>query len=263
MAWTKIQTAVVVGAVVVLAAGTTTVVVEKTLHPKLSPTDLSWLDDPKYWALDSSVLNKLPSVFVLRPTKFSNTSGSVSTGQRALCVNASMENLLANAYSCDPVRMVLKTDLPAGKFDCVMTPPYKPWTALQGELKKQFGLTAHTEMREMDVLQLKSTDGQHPGLKAAVAGGNSGMSTGPGKVKVDNQSMSTLSTYLQGHFGMPITDHTGLSGRYDLSLKWAWNYGKTDSAEREKIKQALLNQLGLELVPSREKIEMLVVEKAN
>ena len=262
MAWSKMKTGIVVGIGILIAAGTTTVVVEKAAHPKLSATDLSWLEDAKYWQMDSRVLNTLPSVLVLRPTHFPHTGGSISTGQRALGKNVSVKNLVANAYSFDFFRMVLKTDLPAGGFDYMMTPPYKPWTPLQGELKKQFGLTAHTETREVEVLQIKIKDSQPPKFKPG-ADGNSGMSSQSGEVKIENQPISTLANWLQGYFGMPITDHTGLLGQYDLSLKWTSNRGNPDPAERERIKQALLDQLGLELVPGREPVEMLIVEKVQ
>jgi RNA polymerase sigma factor (sigma-70 family) len=52
MAWTKMKTAIVVGAGILLTAGTTTMIVEKISHPKLSATDLSWADDPRYWTTD-------------------------------------------------------------------------------------------------------------------------------------------------------------------------------------------------------------------
>jgi len=42
-----------------------------------------------------------------------------------------------------------------------------------------------------------------------------------------------------------------------------WNETGNVEADHEALKQALLDQLGLELVPSRQPIEMLVVEKAK
>jgi RNA polymerase sigma factor (sigma-70 family) len=262
MAWTKAKMAVVVGVSVLLAAGTATVAVEKIAHPKLSATDLSWLDDPKYWKLDSRVLNQLPSVLVLRPTKFSQGGGSISTGKRALGVKVAPEDLLANAYGFNTARMVFNTELPEGNFDFVMTPPYEPWKPLQGEIKKQLGLTARPEMREVDVLQLRCKLANHPGIKPGDAG-NTGMSSGMGELKIQNLEMGLLADALQGNFRIPITDHTQVRGRHNLTLKWAWNGKLGETEERSRIRQALLDQLGLELVPARESIEMLVVEKVK
>jgi uncharacterized protein (TIGR03435 family) len=70
-----------------------------------------------------------------------------------------------------------------------------------------------------------------------------------------------LAFFLESRFGLPVVDRTSLNKSYDFSLKW-------DEKDRyhlnsDGLQQALLNQLGLELVPSREPIEMLVVEKVK
>jgi hypothetical protein len=52
----------------------------------------------------------------------------------------------------------------------------------------------------------------------------------------------------------PVVDQTGLTGNYDFT---------TGPFGPEEINHAFLDQLGLELVPGREPIEMLVVEKAK
>jgi uncharacterized protein (TIGR03435 family) len=65
-----------------------------------------------------------------------------------------------------------------------------------------------------------------------------------------------LSGILESTFGIPAVDHTNLKGNYDINIKWQEN-NLTD------LKQVLLNQLGLELVPTNMPIEMLVVEKSN
>jgi uncharacterized protein (TIGR03435 family) len=66
---------------------------------------------------------------------------------------------------------------------------------------------------------------------------------------------------LELYLGTPVVDRTGLAGGFDMDVKW----NDTDKANRnvDGLKQALLDQLGLELVPARETIEMLVVERAK
>ena len=60
---------------------------------------------------------------------------------------------------------------------------------------------------------------------------------------------------------MPIVDETGLTGSYNLDLRWKV---KTDpNANQEALKQALIEQLGLELVPVHKAVEMLIVEKVQ
>ena len=60
---------------------------------------------------------------------------------------------------------------------------------------------------------------------------------------------------------MPIVDETGLTGSYNLDLGWKV---KTDpNANQEAVKQALIEQLGLELVPAHKPVEILIVEKVQ
>ena len=68
---------------------------------------------------------------------------------------------------------------------------------------------------------------------------------------------------LEGTFGLPIIDETGLTNRYDFSVKWPVFQDNDKNKHRQIDKEILRNQLGLELVPGREPIEMLVVKKAK
>ena len=60
---------------------------------------------------------------------------------------------------------------------------------------------------------------------------------------------------------MPVVDETDLKGSYNLDLRWKV---KTDpNANQEAVKQALIEQLGLELVPAHRAVELLIVEKVQ
>jgi uncharacterized protein (TIGR03435 family) len=59
---------------------------------------------------------------------------------------------------------------------------------------------------------------------------------------------------------MPVFDQTGLTNRIALDLRWKKLPGETVV---DTTKRVVLDQLGLELVPSREPVEMLVVEKVK
>ena len=57
----------------------------------------------------------------------------------------------------------------------------------------------------------------------------------------------------------PVIDRTGLSGKYDFALTWDMH----DKSKRIPMLTDELKQVGLELVPSREPVEMLVVERVK
>jgi uncharacterized protein (TIGR03435 family) len=70
-----------------------------------------------------------------------------------------------------------------------------------------------------------------------------------------------LADYLENSLGIPVVDKTGLTDRFDIDLKL--NESNFQHPDPQNLKSAVLDQLGLELVPGREPIEMLVVEKTN
>lgn len=268
MAWTKAKTAIVISTSILLAAGTAAVVTEKITQAKipssLSSTDLSWADDPRYWELDSEAMQKLPPVLILRPTRFPQDGGSVSARYGMLAKNISLGELVDDAYNHTLNRMITSSrtisppNLPRGGFDLMLTLTNQP-SALAEEIKRQFGIIAHLENRERDVLLLKVRTPDAPGLNVS-KDNNSSAGSGPGYYKMTGAYMDWLALHLEGRFSMPILNRTELTNRYDVSLRWTTSSGKISSSEFKKL---LLDQLGLELVPSREPIEMLVVEKVK
>ena len=93
-------------------------------------------------------------------------------------------------------------------------------------------------------------------------------SDNPGYLSFTNEPVSVLADKLENRFRIPVIDQTGLTNHYDFDLTWD-EYGQKigdsfpDYPNLDGLKQALGDQLGLELVPTNMPIEMLVVEKAN
>jgi uncharacterized protein (TIGR03435 family) len=75
-----------------------------------------------------------------------------------------------------------------------------------------------------------------------------------------NRPFHELSDYLEGNFQIPIVDGTGIESNVDATL--TWNRKDWEHPNLDGLKQALLDQLGLELVPTNMPLEMLVVKKA-
>ena len=269
MAWTKIKTAAVIGAATLLVAGTTTVVVHRHFHPHLSTTDLAWADDPHNWQADSRVIDRLPPVFILRTTRFPNERASIQFGNaavnyhfnKALEKDVDMTGLIADAYGWNSVRNVYPADLPASHFDLLFTLPEDWRPRLKTELKERFGLVAKVEKRAMDVLYLKMVNPHAPGLRPPGGGygwESSTSSTGEYETTIQHHKLGDLTGWFEGQTGKPVLNQTGLNGEYDIHLKWKVPPGQS---ENEVFQAAVRDQLGLEFVPGRESVDLLVVKK--
>ncbi len=127
-------------------------------------------------------------------------------------------------------------------------------------LKKKFGLIERIETRETDVLLLKVKYPNAQDLKRNVSRKMS-MRSGPGEYTCTDQPLSSFAGNLEYRLQIPVIDQTGLVGSFDFHLKW--NQSDDQSLNLENLKQALTDQLGLELVPTTMPIEMLMVEKVK
>jgi uncharacterized protein (TIGR03435 family) len=238
------------------------VAVAQTTPAQTAAPDPAWASDPKNWELNSRTLESLPpSAFILRPTQFSRNGGGVWTGGRRLLRGGSIQTLIANAYDSSELRMVLPADVPADRFDFLstMSGDWKP--ELRDQIKKRFGLVAHKETREVEVFRLRVNNPNPSHLKKHNRPDDSSSWTGATQsMEIKNQSLDGFVGSIESNMGQPILDETGLSGNYDLQLNWR---SKPGESVTDAFRRALLEQLGLELVPDRAPIEVLVVEKVR
>ena len=250
MAWTKMKTAIVAGAVVLLAAGTTTVTV-KEIQAHLDED--SWDTDN----LNSQNLDNAPHIVKIIPSKFPNNGGWVTSGDRMLGTGDMDDEIVILAYRGKATRTIFLTPLPENKYDFIANLPSGSSEALQKEVKRQFGVVGRTETIVTNVLCLKVRQPDAPGLKKTTARGlASSSSGGMNEFRFSNQPISSLVSFAENQLGIPVVDQTGLAGHFDIDLKW-------DNRGRENFKQALSDRLGLELVPGTAPIEMLIVEKTQ
>jgi uncharacterized protein (TIGR03435 family) len=258
MAWTKAKIAIVVGVGLLLAAGTATVTVTKIVEHQNSG---NWWEIEK--ARLETAYSPLPQV-MLAPTKFPRPQDQTSGDDngRPFGTGTELKELIDDAYSSSAARTVLPDDARQDRYDFIADLPHGAKEAIQKEIEKQLGLVAKHETRETDVLLLTAKNPHAPGLKRAASARNSTtLVDHPGKLTCVNQRMSGMAYLLEYYFRIPVIDRTGIKGRFDMTLQW--HEPDPMHHDPEAVKQALLDQLGLELVPSRESINMLVVEKAQ
>lgn len=82
-----------------------------------------------------------------------------------------------------------------------------------------------------------------------------------GQIDMTALPISSFADELSDIMGVPIVDHTGLTGNYDLSLSWDKNRTAGDeSLKYAGLASALRAQLGLQLVPEQQNVDKFVVD---
>ena len=251
MAWTKLKMTAAVGVGLLLAAGTTTVVVKEVQSHQTQP----W----QGLNLDSRLMDKVPPQVKILPAKYPQFGGSLVNNGKMMGLGATIKQIMDNAYGFDPVCTVVATQLPTGKYDYISNLPSGQQEALKNELKKQLGLTGRREMRDTNVLLLTVRYPNAPGLMPGTGSGFA--QSGAGHYAVGNQPISNMKWFLEEYLDTPVIDKTGLTGLYSVDLKWPdtnWQ-----NHQPEALKKVMLDELGLELVPDVQPVEMLIIERAK
>jgi uncharacterized protein (TIGR03435 family) len=251
MAWAKVQTAIVIGAGVLLAAGTATVTIKQIQKHR---DDDSWRDGSH--GLQSEVLDQGRPQLRILPTESPRFVGydKRETGNKSMGVGAPLNILVGVAYGFDPQKTIFPAGITTKRYDFIANLPSGNNEALQQEIKKQFGLVGRLIMVETNVLLLELKSPNAPGLIPSTQQSH-GTSFGNGEFKCWNMPIEALALNLDRFFGWkPVVNETNLKGTFDIDLTWQ---------NPEDLKHVLLDQLGLEFVAARRPIEMLVVEKAN
>ena len=263
MAWTKTKIIVITAVGVLLAAGTTTVVVHQIREHESDVSDKSW----RYPDINSDTVVKLPPEVKILPTKF-RSPGNLSQGadpdsDKFVGINQPVANVIWAAYDWPQARMIFTTPEPTTRYDFIATLPQGSREALQQELKSKLGLVGHRETKQMDVLLLNVRNVNAPGIHPPIQGGYCNLSNNGNKIEIKwaNEPLSKIVSFLESGSPMPIIDQTGATNRCSIDIKWVEMGGQ--DAEHKALQQVLLNQLGLELVATNMPIEMLVVEKAQ
>ena len=270
MAWTKAKTVTVAAVGILFAAGTTTVTVEK-IHEHQNET---W----QLGKLNADFLQKPPYRTVILPTKSAKRSRKNGFGGmvwiadgRVYGLNAPIEEMLRVANvdygSVSQSRTVLNVEIPTNRYDFFSNPPKGSKSALRLEIKRKLGVAGRFETIETNVLFLKVRYPDAAGLKPSVSK-NGSTSDGNGSIRMARATTDDLAVVMENHFKIPVINQTGLTNNFDIKIQWndqdktAGN-GHPIRFHLDELKQALTDQLGLELVPAIAPVEMLVIERAK
>jgi len=167
------------------------------------------------------------------------------------------DNMLQIAYDVPNTRILNK--LPAWSRDdpvyklSVLAPGQDDELArrmLAGALEVKFRFTARRVEHETDVLVLARDPSVRDWPESTAAQGDWKRSAYGGGVDYTGQPIAELCDWFENITGKPVEDETLLGGRYDIEMEWVDNRSFTEELAR----------YGLELIPERRAIEVLLVE---
>lgn len=141
-------------------------------------------------------------------------------------------------------------------------------------LTERFGLAFHRETKVLPAYELVIDKGGprfqpskiEPGQRGANGLGAGALHTNNHGGNADMTStavpISSLANVLSGQMQRIVVDHTGLTGRYDLSLNWSRDDDGNAAADQKSpsILTAVQEQLGLRLRSARLPVQVFVVD---
>ena len=257
----------------------------KTIVAALAFSGLFWLALSAQTPIPTSV-DVAFEVASVRPNKSGALNSSTSgRGGSFTATNVTAHQLIIYAYRLRPFQLASGPRwIGSDRFDIQARPPEnaKPDNPAMTRalLRDRFKLVAHTETKQDQVyaLVLARGDGRlGPQLKPSTqncaaaqpgtpspCGMNTSTNDTTGRLVGTGQSMEQLAAALGG-FGLNrmVLDRTGLTGSFDIELKWTPDNARTGSAQSNdapSIFAALQEQLGLRLDSQRGPVEFLVVD---
>ncbi len=177
--------------------------------------------------------------------------------------NASFRNILQLAYNTDHIEGTPKGFEDAYYDIEAKTEGDLPLTyellqpRLRHLLQQRFGLVGHMVERPSSGLALVIAKGGSK-LTSSAAEANAHAYIFSDRLDVTGGSMGTMAGVLSIREHQPVVDLTGLTGKYDVELKFA-PVDATDSPY-PSLYTALKEQLGLELKPHTVTVKMLVID---
>ena len=205
------------------------------------------------------------------------------------CENYSLSYLVMMAYNLHGFQLVAPDWMDAARFNVVAKLPSGSDrrqfdSMLQKLLADRFGLRVHFEKKNMTVYELTLAK-SGPRLKEShepesakpeapwrpPAGGPPARMTAHVTRKGD--SIAELADFLSNQLGQPVTDATGLAGRYDYEMSFLMEPGGRAAGPvalngsepdiQTGLMEAVDNQLGLKLQKKKGQSDVLIVDHAE
>jgi len=229
---------------------------------------------------DTSAATPRFQVATIKPSRPDESRTMQYQGNRFATTNTSVVDLLKYAYGFQDREIAGGPKwLSTQKFDLVGDPETQTRPSasefkkmVQNLLADRFHLAAHYETRDLSVFEIVPAKGG-PRLTESIRppDGPPVVGYSPGWLTVGNATIADLAIFLQRYVtDRPVFDHTGIAGRYDLSLRWTPDDAQTEGSGQADDKNslpglftAIQEQLGLKLQEEKRPAQVFVVDRVD
>jgi len=200
--------------------------------------------------------------------------GGILPGGQVSVRNIPMKDLILQSFKAGDVAGGPNW-LESERFDIVAkAPPNTPEDTLRlmlrNLLSERFKLAVHQEQRMMPVYAMVAVKGKSK-LQPAAGSGRPACHPGQGAAGLNhtvctNFTMADLASWLSTRIApsfidLPVIDHTGFQGTYDLQLDWVpRRLADADAAAGATVFDALEKQLGLKLEERKEPRPVIIID---
>ena len=212
------------------------------------------------------------------------TSGSRTDPGRVSFVNASLRNLILNAYHVRDYQISGPDWLKSERFDVVATLPAGAArrdipAMMQALLADRFKLAMHKESKVLPVYALVAAKGGPKLQPAEAKSGGMRMAMGPkGYHLIAKMTLETLANSLSNYVDRPVVDMTELKGTFDIDLEFTSENApggmrsassatearpQDENSLAPNIFTVLQEKLGLKLDPRKAPLDIYVVDHAE
>jgi uncharacterized protein (TIGR03435 family) len=214
----------------------------------------------------------------IKPANSGRPGMSIETeGGRFKAINATVSFLIQYAYGIKGFQLSGGPGwMDSDKFDIDATGETKTGDRefpkmMRALLADRFQLKSHQETRTLPVFDLVvAKDG--PKFNHAPETATGGTRGGGGQINISKGTVANLASLLSNILGRKVIDRTGLTGDYDMTLRWTPDdyqppplkpNGPPPDPNNPSIFTAVQEQLGLRLESSKRPVEVIVVDSVQ
>lgn len=248
--------------------------------------DAAW-EIPKPTAALSLMDSKLTPGYEVATVKPSSPDeqgrGFTLQGRHLVARNFTVEGLITLAYNLHSTQVTGGPDwIKTERFDLDVLPDHEGLPSLEqarGIVRKlladRFALKFHEDTKELSVYILSvAKSGPKVTVSSSDPSSPPGLGGPPGRMMVRNGTMEEFAQVLQGNvLDRPVLDQTGLTNRYDFTMKWTPDesqYGgrippnnsdaNTNADPLPGLFTAIQEQLGLKLDATKAPAKVMVID---